>query len=683
MSDTSGTGNRSHNIVVIIAHGVGEADPGYAATTLGATLGKCAGFRSDGAAQVRYLPDVNLPERQLERTFPVFIGSGQLTNGDRMTFAELYWADVAKIGPGRINTILGLFRVIFESHHLIDGMLNRNNGLGVRLLRHLLLIASWMLRGPIIGLVVNTSALFWAALYILPKRAEWLGEPILFALVSVTVFLVSLSLLIWAARRRDATWYDPTSWTALFAVILFGAFLAVRYWNFSLVDCPPASSEPTDCGQSYVDAVYKVLHYFWGFWGAMILLCFALAGSLALAWRRRGTWNDSPPIFTALGVVLLQFVLWTAILGTAVMPFLYRAEEVKGITALKKAIPSAEAVTDTYAKRLLNVTTWDPERSRWIDRVAFGYGFNGVMIAAILAAGALTHLRRNRLARRSISDPTIDARKMPRIVVGPWILGILLLMTFCQAVYLLVSVQIWEGVFISPLADAVQSFVLNIVSGWKHTVLAVGWLSTLTLPFLAGAALSNPIHIVRDLIDYQYSRRRASILTRLRSSRDPEHWPRRARIHARLLRLLDELVRNTRADHVIFAVHSQGSVIAFDYLREASPANHELGGLRPDLVSFGSPLTHLYEHYFFEYADLKGYVQRLHDGIGRWINLYRIDDYIGTQIGDDWEMGIENRQIGLGGHTDYWKEEILGQTILDLLAGRAAERRSSGAVSSS
>lgn len=673
MDHQSGESGATRSVAVVIAHGVGEADPGYAATTLAGTLGECGGFRVDEELRVRYLPDVNAPKP--DQIFPVFISSGQLASGERITFAELYWADLTKIGPGRIDAVLALFRIIFESHHFIDGMLDRTKGLGVRILRHLLLIASWMLRGPIIGLALNTAVLFWAALYILPKAAERLSEQLLFSAFVAAVFVLSSALLIWAIRRGDATWYDPVSWTAVIAAFLTALFFGLHSLQIAGVsDCP---GQPPDCRQNYVDEIYVVLSYLWSTWGAIILLAFIIAASIAYAWHRKGASSEAPPVFTALGVILLQFVLWTAIVGTGVMPLLYRAEEIKGINVLKEKDASLSAsVKGTSAERLLNVVPWDPMKSKWIDRVSFAYGFNGFMILCILLIGTITQLRRYRLAKRSTRDPTIDAARMPRILVGSWILAVLLVVTFCQALYLLVSAQIWEGEFfplVEKVSPALAAHMAYAVSTWKHTVFAIGWVSTLALPMLIGARLGNPVHIARDLIDHQYSRRRASILTMARRARDPTHWPRRARIQARLMTLLDELVQKGRFDHVILAVHSQGSVIALDYLKEAAPGNKELGGLKPDIVTFGSPLKHLYQYYFCEYGDLKGEITTLRNSIGRWINLYRIDDYIGTDIGGGSDLGVADEEIGPGGHTDYWKEDRLGQIILDLATVRPTQ----------
>jgi hypothetical protein len=359
-------------------------------------------------------------------------------------------------------------------------------------------------------------------------------------------------------------------------------------------------------------------------------------------------------------VVLVQFVLWTAILGTALMPLLYRAEEIKGINAIRMAptpLP-AEALTHPAAMRLLNVVAWHPQGSKWIDRVSLGYGFNGIMILCILLVGATTHLARQLLARRHVRGKRIDISKIPRMVVGRWILGALMFVTFFQALYLLLGMDLENFAELFEWGAGAR----DLATKWKHTIFAIGWISTLALPVLASLPLGNFIHIARDLIDHHYSQSRASRLARLPAKlRDKEQWPRRARIQGRLRTLLEEVVPKERFDQAIFVVHSQGSVIAFDYLKEAAPYNQELGGLKPDVVTLGSPLAHLYQHYFYEYVGLERDVAALRGNIGRWVNLYRVDDYIGTSLMLGPEAGIHNVEIGLGGHMDYWKEDQLAR----------------------
>jgi hypothetical protein len=670
-----GGSDTRRNVAVVIAHGVGEADPGYPTTALSAALARSCRFHPEDDARIRNLPDVNADEP--DRTFPVHISHGRLDSGERLTFAELYWADLTRIGGSRLDAILGFFRIVFESHHFIDAMLEHHKGAGPWLLRQLLLIASWLLRGPIIGLVITTAVLFAVALYTLPAAVTVVSETFLFGVASWALFLVGAAVLLWASKR-DETWLDPAAWTTLAA-----ASAAVWFSILWLLDetgvsnCRAVPGQLPDCRQAYVDFIYdNFLRWGWRLWGGVILLAFAVAVCLWLSMRAKA---GTPPILTALGVVLLQFVLWTAILGSAVMPLIYRAEEVKGINAIGVlGAPLARvAETEPAAHRLLNVVPWDPHGSQWLDRLTLGYGFNGFMILCIVVVGATTHfarrLRAKRLAKGHPKDESVDLAesesvdltKMPRMVVGRWILGVLMVVTFFQALYLLLGMDLGEiaDLYKGPFATVVAA-AGEWATTWKHTILFIGWASTLALPVLASFPLGNFIHIARDLIDHQYSRRRASRLTR--SSRDKERWPRRARIQGRLLTLLDEVVRRGQFDQVIFVVHSQGSVIAFDYLREAAPENKELAGLKPDVVTLGSPLSHLYEHYFYEYVGLDAAIAKLRNNLGRWINLYRVDDYIGTGIMVGPQAGVVNKVIGIGGHTDYWKEDQLAKVIRKL-----------------
>ena len=666
---------QAQHVAVIIAHGVGEADPGYAATTLSRTLGKCADFKPDEELKVRYLPDPHAPPSQEDRTFPVFFSSGELAGGRRVTFAELYWADWSRIAPSRLAAVLGFFRIIFESHHFVYGMLDRRRSLGCRILRRLLLIASWMLRGPIIGMVFAISALLWGALYVSPWVLEKVfSETVVFAGVSALLFIASSVALVFAIKWRDTTWYDPIVWTMVASGLLAAAFTLASVGVLDIPiegTCPQWPNLAPDCRQNFIDLVYIVLTGLWRVWGAIVLAAFALAIGVAIYWYRRDP-DNAPPVLTALGVVLLQFVLWTALVGTAAMPMIYRAEEVKGIYALQQDakqkqvgyLPSAVA-GQVSAQKLFKVVPWDPKESPWIDRLAFGYGFNGVMIASVLLIGIATHLRRYPLARR----PSIGPERMPRMVIGSAILIVLMFVTFWQALYLVTQIEpeVVLSLFRGLFSVDIDRTIVDTSTAYKRTIMTIGWISTLALPVLASFRIGNFVHIARDLIDHQYSHKRASMLTQVRRSRDPELWPRRARIQARLETLLTELVQDGKYDRFIFAVHSQGSVITYDFLKDAGAAIGRLGASKPDIVTFGSPLAHLYQYYFAEYRDLEKDIMSLRGGIGRWVNAYRIDDYIGTDIDRDDKTFVDNRRIdSLGGHVDYWKEEGLAQIVCEL-----------------
>ena len=108
---------------------------------------------------------------------------------------------------------------------------------------------------------------------------------------------------------------------------------------------------------------------------------------------------------------------------------------------------------------------------------------------------------------------------------------------------------------------------------------------------------------------------------------------------------------------------SQGSVVAYDYIRGEAPDYPELGGARPLLVSCGSPLGSVYQKYFYEYGPKDFMPAALAGALSRWVNLYRVDDYIGGRVEVTKGLAIDNRVLPPGGHMDYWSEPAVAAAI--------------------
>ena len=106
--------------------------------------------------------------------------------------------------------------------------------------------------------------------------------------------------------------------------------------------------------------------------------------------------------------------------------------------------------------------------------------------------------------------------------------------------------------------------------------------------------------------------------------------PTRRRLDERASRLW-RYVRRAKHDRIVFIAHSQGSVIATQLLKatteEARPPTR--------LLSFGSPLTHLYHRFFphqfvwLEGDNLPGVLS-----VERWTNISATGDYVGMSITD-------------------------------------------------
>ncbi|MEO1082618.1 MAG: hypothetical protein AAFY88_00090, partial [Acidobacteriota bacterium] len=92
---------------------------------------------------------------------------------------------------------------------------------------------------------------------------------------------------------------------------------------------------------------------------------------------------------------------------------------------------------------------------------------------------------------------------------------------------------------------------------------------------------------------------------------------------------------------VLFVTHSQGTVLVGDFLGEIDLE-------RPaDWVTMGSPISHLYGHYFPD-----AYLPpRLPDDV-TWLNLYRNSDFVGRIV----DHAPTNEAIGDGYHSRYFSD---------------------------
>jgi hypothetical protein len=147
----------------------------------------------------------------------------------------------------------------------------------------------------------------------------------------------------------------------------------------------------------------------------------------------------------------------------------------------------------------------------------------------------------------------------------------------------------------------------------------------------------------------------------------------------RVLLFYAENARRTQQPLELIVVgHSQGTMVAIEVLN--SPDMDCLNQFsRVSLVTMGSPFSNLYQHYFPKfYPQLShSFWRRIRQRVGLWVNIFRIDDPVGTEINfpdrldhqgqtderqDAWlPSGYHNFPIGCRGHMNYWNDrEVLG-----------------------
>ncbi|MGD9895138.1 MAG: hypothetical protein AB7U18_27960, partial [Dehalococcoidia bacterium] len=615
--DTTGSGAGAH-VGVIVVHGVGEAELGYSVSTLVYALQE----KSQGYKVVPHSEVIRLTEEE-QRTrgakekqpdpqlFRVVRRRANHASGFHMVLEELYWADLTSLAPGRVNSLMAMIQLIFESHHFVDAMLDKTRGFGTAILRWLLLVTSWFMRGPIAALTISASLVCALLLYApaqgvgtLPdwlggwQLPDWLAFDGRMKFILVQGVLVGLALygVIRAFQLKRVAWYDLVFWlgvVGLLACLALGVSPAdtARF----MFDHLPAkitdhSSHLRHCAenwtdQCYVNVPYVVIILGWLAWGAVIIAALILAMLLLLGARSQGDHKVAHPICAAIGVIVLQFMLWTVIVVTVMFPMLNRGELMTGMSYLDTTIvdPSSTSVRkatvdlvreriacdrDPLPNELEPVCDLMESRQlefKWIPRFKFVYAATAISFLIAIAIMLLVLARRSQLARRHAKELKrtsdreavlhVEPEQLPRLIFSRWLLAYLL---FAVAMLIIMIFN--------------MNWVLENVGAWRGIMLSVAAVAALGFPLLAGHRIANAIHIARDLLDHHYNPNLESAYFLFRwHFRLKSDKPRRHRIQTRLQQLLNELVAGQRYDAIVFVGHSQGTVVAFDYLCREEP----------------------------------------------------------------------------------------------------------------
>ena len=135
---------------------------------------------------------------------------------------------------------------------------------------------------------------------------------------------------------------------------------------------------------------------------------------------------------------------------------------------------------------------------------------------------------------------------------------------------------------------------------------------------------------------------------------------------------------NQKPELVIIS-HSQGTVVSLETLNrlESKPLRQKFSHIT--LVTMGSPFSHLYQHFFPHYypsLDSPQW-QALQKNLDCWVNIFRIDDPVGTSIdfpqgflyqpnragSTPLRSGCSNRPVGGRGHINYFND----REVLDII----------------
>jgi hypothetical protein len=574
---------------------------------------------------------------------------------------ELFWADLSRFGRGPVTNFLVMLQLFYEAPLVLGSAFLRRPQFGLRrLLCRLILFANWLLRWPITGL--NTAVILGAlALLALLKLREVAPQAALAQVHEVTSVSCALAALVAGAlvlARRSRGYSilltELAVSAAIFGTLLvaaLGAAVAIMGWDALAGPAPilRLASIP--------------IMALWWLWSHIVVAAIAILFAAAL-WgtlrgRRRATAGTLMRPAAALGLTTIQGMIFKVLI--AITWFILLAVIEPGTVA-------SEVCTARFPADCTFLYELNSE--------LIGIALMNMIMAAVLAIGVMAlAFARGLLAKNGPENDAGEARDLPRLIVSPFIIVLMFSLTtlnflaFYGPKYAQRLARI--GGDLGPVPFDVTALIRQELLD-SGIVAPFAGMSLLLLYLIVFRAVQNGVrgmvHIVRDLVDHQYTPEfRFSRFMLANNRYDQGRYPRRERIQERLDTLVKSVVSDEKCDHLIFLAHSQGTVILFDYLRSARDDATLARIGRIDVVTLGSPLGHLYGYYFPLYDASVATAGELNPKLASWTNMWRVDDPIGNSVDVVADGFVVNKRLPPGGHVNYWKEPQVIGAVLDLI----------------
>ncbi len=586
--------------------------------------------------------------------------------------SEFYWADLSKVGTTNLTRLTALVQLFLESPYVLGQAFLDDSETGIhKVIRNFIAASNWVMRWPIAGLNV---AIFFTVFAIVALRAlgitTHLPETIaaLLSVVAIAGFMLSGK---WTDRKVGL------SDLALAASV--NAVLLLIIHAYGLVYAP--LDNPNTLWYYLIISVGFIL-IAWITWTTLLIVPVVLTIAI---WLKRLIWpwgRQIPPLVrptAAISLSLLLGMFWKfllALLGILVIQKLM-AEEPN----IFRDCPSYKGLAGWTVSN-----SADPCGIPLINQILLIIGsFNGAAILfTVLAVLAVVFVRKAGVLifRERARKGTL---RLPRLIANPVIVAALFISAILNFGFLLIP---------ALRQTALAQQLYSLVPTWPLNLASTGALALFVFYLLLArlVEMSNGfVHIGRDLVDHQYKPDEKQFMRRLQtlsakkrkdtaSDKDVDAaksngagFGRRRRIQARLEALIDDVIAGKGFDRLIFFGHSQGSVIVHDYLLNhddlINPSKYDAleSVSQIDVITIGSPLTHIYRHYFMDYDGVDENVVGgvLGPKIRSWTNMWRVDDPIGREV--NVLAMIDNVGIGPGGHMYYWKEDPVCAKLWSLI----------------
>ncbi len=686
--------------LIVVVHGVGIRSAGESSDLVAAALNTpsasaggtgASGFRRRASDDFLLFEHEAGNQSRLAQPYPArltrfrrFAGQFPTEQSTERVICDFYWGDVGGFASSVPSVVVGLGRIMLGLAHVV-----RENALTVfpdltsrrdAAWRGLARGTALAIHGPVFA--VNIALLIGLAFIVLfGDQTNW---------VSVLTALVCL-LLAWQLQVRSRSFLlrHMGSYLGLAGLLLL-AFSALDLWagrpfalpiidaRFGEALCSwKTEALATDCATAHASGAFLHAMRLQGLmvliwcWVAVVTLIFGLRWLVSLA--RRDPRSRSDILMPTLSLMTLLWFLLIG-LGWAGIAALYGQI---GPGLLSGATGAAKVACGLAALPELVPCDGQATGSQLFTTSLRGIWSAVAMLAVLIVVGTGFLVWRHR-ALRSLSPATYmaaadhNADRVRMVVAGCLRLSLLVMPALILAL-IAASAFLPHDLCFSAEAGGLFCRLETSIGPVLATSVAV---IVAAAPILL-RPLSLGINVAGDVIiylnDFNWLRKPGAApsqtfaelaLPSLAGMRRAAPHPAlgyafRLRIQKRLRSLVQDLILTEEPDRIDFVCHSQGTVITLNVL--ASKAAFWGRTREVTLVTMGSPWRHLYHRYFGQaFADLSAPP----DGVDRWTNIFRVDDFIGTHVRS---ASPDERPVGLGGHTNYWRDAQVREILQDRL----------------
>ncbi len=576
---------------------------------------------------------------------------------DEAIFAELYWDDLSNVKQSLWGIVQGIFDVILGIRFLVPPLEKYGDA---RWPARFSRVFFWLLRGPILALSL-VSFLVWVVIDLVFIAREqfqrsgagdaFFAESSLIDLLGACCAIGAFVLLVLMLRGKQPLFRGWTCKVMVVMLLFYAAVLMMKpAWG---------NLDYTDSIALYALLFVAPVRVSWFVANLVVLVILIVVLPLSLLPRK----NVVSQIACSL-VPLISLMFWVALMPL-VLVGMYLATPESMQVAVQQQIVARSLPT-----------------AGWIYLCLFFVGFVAAIVWVIRAYNV-----RQMLAAASSGGAGFTESEPMRVVLSPYVSVAL----YAAAVVLtpLALIVLWNTEFKWPeyfqqfisadLSDTriamnawlESTLLMRVVRSWTPMISGyVIVLGTFLIPLLnyKRENIQRGLGIFLDVINY-FRPLPEQDYGHVLPAYDELSFDVRTQILQRFKQVTSHFGRQSgekQVDRLVLITHSQGTVLALDFLQNPS-FNTALSRFKKvQLVTMGSPFCHIYGYYFpgiHNQCMAFDREQETDKPLGNWLNIYRTDDYIGThiQINDPIaapsHVGLpKNVEIGPGAHTGYFQD---------------------------